>query len=83
MKTQIRLLIKEQFGSGYSKLTTLLVNKTLKFPNYYTQRQFYFCGKTVRKFLTFFSKNWEHPNFMRTIEVNESLTNDFVKLTML
>ena len=38
----------------------------------------------MRKFLTFFSaKIGNTLNFMRTIEVNELLTYDFVKLTML
>ena len=76
---RIRSRIKSS-GPSCLKLMTSLVNVTLKFQTYYTQHCHFFAKKMWGAFA---AKNISTLDCSHTRRLNESLTNDFVKLTML
>ena len=63
-----------------------LVNETLKFQMYYTQKCYHFLPENVRIFsvlYNFSAKTTATIDFVSTVRLNKSLTNYFVKLMML
>ena len=72
-----------------SKLKMPLVNEMLKFQMYYLQEYYHFLPKNVRSFCSakvpysFSAKHIAKVDFVSTIRLDKSSTNDFIKLTML
>ena len=64
-----------------------LVVETFNFQMYCTQKHYHFILKIVRSFAqaphNFSAKNITAIDFVSTVRPKESLTSDFVKLTML
>ena len=67
-------------GPSCSKLTTPLIDETLKFLAYYMRK--HICRKNLRN-LQFFCKNIATVDFVNTVRLNKSSANEFLKLTML
>ena len=75
-------------GPSCSKLTTLLVNVSLKFQMYLSEICQYFCWQNVRSFCCksvshFFSTNNSVFGFKVTQHLSSSPLNKHIKLTML
>ena len=89
-------LRKKKLGPSSTKLTTSLANDRMKFQGYYAKALPFFAEKNERNFCIakvshIFSakkkkkkrKEKSSPDFKRSRRLNKSLTNRFVKLTLL